>query len=102
MSNEELIIEVTNNKKDIQSLKERMTKVEENANVMIELCKNVEKMAINMEHMAQEQKEIKERVTKIENEPAEEYRHIRRTIITSIVTAIVGAILGALIALILK
>jgi len=102
MTQDELIIQVTNNTNEIKSMNSRLEKVENKQEAIMEIAKNVEKLAVNMEYMANEQKDIKNRITKIEQEPVEESKYYKRTIVSCIITAILGGVLTALLMLIIK
>lgn len=102
MTQEELIIQVSTNKHDIEQLNSRMEKVENKQEVIFEISKNVEKLAINMEHMANEQKNIKDRIDNLEKEPIENVKYYKRVAISCIITAIVSGVIGALITLLIK
>ena len=47
-------------------------------------------------------KKLEVKVDKMEKEPAENHKQLKKTIATSIVTAIIGAIIGAVLSLIFK
>lgn len=59
----------------------------------------VEKIANKVDNIDEKVNRIDERLTTVEQEPAEEYKHIRRTIISAVISTIVGAVIGALITL---
>lgn len=59
----------------------------------------VEKIANKVDNIDEKVNRIDERLTTVEQEPAEEYKHIRRTIISAAISTIVGAVIGALITL---
>ena len=62
----------------------------------------MEKLAVNMEYMVKEQREIKEKVQQIEMAPVEDQEILRREIIKYIVCGVLGALIAALMALLLK
>ena len=59
----------------------------------------VEKIANKVDNIDEKVNSIDERLTTVEKEPAEDYKHIRRTIISAAISTIVGAVIGALITL---
>ena len=61
---------------------------------MVKLCEQTKATNDNVH-------ELKEKVDAIEKEPADNFKHFKRTIWTSIITAVLGAVLGALIGLII-
>lgn len=102
MTDENVTITLTKHGEEIKSLKHRMDDVETKQTEIETLTASVNKLAINMEYMVQEQKDQGNRLKQLEVAPAEHAKSIRATIISSIVTAVVGAIIGALLALIIK
>lgn len=77
----------------------RIALLEENFQKMNALTVAVEKMAVSMENMLEEQKRQGERLEKLEKEPAETHKQIKMSIITTIIGAVVGAIVGAVLVL---
>ena len=86
----------------IKSLEKRVLKCESKDEILNKLVISVEKMAVVQEGMLKEQQKQREEISKIKEQPAEDYREIRQKVIISIITGVVGAILGAVLALIIK
>lgn len=108
MTNEEMLVKLTEHGEEIGSLKHRMAKCEQENELIHKMTTSIEKMAVNMEYMAKEQKrqgdeQIKQgrRLEALEREPADNYKYLRRTIISCVVTGILGAIITAVITLII-
>lgn len=59
------------------------------------LTVSVEKMAVSMEQMLREQKDIGIRLTNIEAEPGKNYKNIKTVAVTAAVTTIVTTVIGA-------
>lgn len=102
MTNEEIVIRLAEDKKEIGSLKHRMNDCEEQHKVMNMLVSAVDKLALNMEHMLNEQKGQGRRLLKLEQTPAEDYRHYKRLASGCVITTIIGIVIGAVFALIIK
>lgn len=79
----------------------RISLLEESLQRTNALTVAVEKMAVNMENMLEEQKRQGERLEKLEKEPAETGKQIRNVVITAVVSTVVGAIIAALLTLII-
>ncbi len=79
----------------------RLSLLEESLQRTNALTVAVEKMAVNMENMLEEQKRQGERLEKLEKEPAETGKQIRNVVITAVVSTVVGAIIAALLTLII-
>lgn len=97
------------------SVEHRLTEVEERAKSNTKRLDKLEKvtdaiheMSNTMIHLVEQTKhtnenveELKDKVDRIEKEPLENAKAIKKTVITCIVTAVVSAIIGALIGLII-
>ena len=77
----------------------RIQLLEDNVRQINALTVSVEKMAVNMGNMLEEQKKQGKRLEALEKEPAESYKHIKMAIITSVISTIVGALIGAVVVL---
>lgn len=77
----------------------RIQLLEDNVRQINALTVSVEKMAVNMGNMLEEQKKQGKRLETLEKEPAESYKHIKMAIITSVISTIVGAIIGTVVVL---
>lgn len=77
----------------------RIQLLEDNVRQINALTVSVEKMAVNMGNMLEEQKKQGKRLETLEKEPVESYKHIKMAIITSIISTIVGAVIGAVVIL---
>lgn len=88
--------------KDIESHSQRLDKLEDKQESILELVITVKELAMNMKSMTEVQKTQNERLEKLEQEPLNNAKFYRREIIKTVLTVIVGAIVGALIALIIK
>ena len=87
---------------DVTGVKERVRALEEATKENKGMAIAVEKLAVNMEYMLKEQREIKEKVEQIEMTPADDQKYFRRELIKYIVCGVLGALLAALMALLLK
>jgi hypothetical protein len=99
MTNEEIAITLNDHENEIKSLKYRMSADEDRDKTMTELTTSVKVLATNMEFMAKEQQKQGERLQRLENIPAENFKHLKQTIISSICTAVIGGLIGYLISL---
>ena len=77
----------------------RISLLEDNVRQMNALTVSVEKMAVNMENMLEEQKKLSDRMEVIEKEPVETNKRIEQAIITAVVSTIVGAVVTAVLML---
>lgn len=101
MTGEEIAVKFEYHEHEIKSLKHRMTKCEEQQSTLSKLASSVDVLAVNMKHMADEQKRQCEHIEKLEKEPAEEFKHYKRLIIGCVITTIIGAVVGAILATVL-
>lgn len=86
----------------IAVIDQRLEKCEQQQATIEKLVRSVDRLSMTIEGMTKEQANIKDEVSSLKSEPLENYKHYRRTIITSIITTIVGTIIGAILALILR
>ena len=63
---------------------------------ILSISNSVEKLAIHMEHMSEEQKSQGERLKVLEDRDGEKWRSVVSHIIVAVVTAVVSFILGRL------
>ena len=109
MTHEEIAVEFEHHHNEIESLKHRMTKCEEQQGLLNKLVNSTDRLALNMEYMAKEQQKQGERLEKqgerlekLEHDPAENYKHYKKVIIGCIITGILSAIVGAVLTLIIQ
>lgn len=102
---DEGLIKLEGLSRDVKSLEHRMNNVEDMVENMNELTTSVRVLAVNMEQMATDQKRLvdnlerdSERIRTLEMQPAENWKTVLRTGLTTVVSALVGAGLGALLA----
>ena len=102
MNMEDVVIKLTEHGEEIGSLKHRMNDVEEAVEAQVSLARSVDKLATNMEYMCKEQVNQGKRLERLEQAPAEDFKHYKRAIITAMTGTLIGAILGAVLALIIN
>lgn len=101
MTNEDIAVKFEDHEHEIKSLKHRVSKCEEQNNTLHKLVNSVDVLAVNMKHMAEEQKRQCEHIEKLEKEPAEDFKHYKRLIIGCVITTALGTIIGAILATVL-
>lgn len=101
MTHEEIAVKFEDHEHEIKSLKHRMTKCEEQQGILNKMVNSMDKLALKMDYMAEEQKKQGEHIEKLEKEPAEDFKHYKRLVIGCVITTVAGAILGAVLATIL-
>jgi len=102
MTNEEIVLKLTDHDHEIKSLKHRIDEQEERGNALNELAISVKVLAVNMENMSKEQIRQGERLERLEREPADEQKYYKRTITSCIITGIISAVVGGIMAFILQ
>lgn len=80
----------------------RIELLEENMCKTTALATSVEKLALNMEAMLKEQEKQGERLDTLERQPAQNWRALTKTILTTVVSTLTGGVIGTLVALLLK
>ena len=68
----------------------RIGDVEKNVDIILDLAKNVERLAANMSNMALEQKEQGNRLKKLEDRDGEMWRKVVGYAITAVVSIVIG------------
>lgn len=79
----------------------RLDKLEKVTDAIHKMSNTMVQLVEQSKHTNENVEELKVKVEAIEQAPAEDYKAIKKTVITCIVTAVVSAIVGALIGLIL-
>lgn len=92
--------ELAEHEQRLVNVEHRVKNLESMQNSMNNLIRSVDKLAFNMEGMLTEQKRQGERLKKLEQEPADDWKSMRRTIITTIVGVISGALASGLLLMI--
>lgn len=94
MTDEQIVIKLTEHEEEIKSLKHRMKNYDDEQKEQSKLLRVVDRLATNMENMAKEQQEMRKELDKLEQEPIEDYKHYKRTTIGCIITTILGLLIG--------
>ena len=85
---------------EIGSLKHRVHSLEIQGKAIQDLVISVNKMAVNMENMLEEQKKQGARLEALEKVPSETNKQVKNAVITALVGGIVGAFLAAILTII--
>ena len=96
MTNEEVAVTLANHDNRIKVSEHRIEDLEESQKQMYDLTISVKELAMSVKSMVEEQKKQGDRISKLEEEPAENWNTLKKTIITGIVSTIVGAVISAL------
>lgn len=91
MTDEEVAVKFENHDQQIKSLKHRMDEQEEQGKSLSSLALSVQKLALSMESMIEEQKNQNTRIVKLESEPGERWSSMTKTIFNTVVGAGAGA-----------
>lgn len=92
MTDEEVAIRLTDHENEIGSLKHRLTKQEEQTEIIQSLVLSVNKLAYSVESMVNEQKAQGERLKELEDEPRKQWSNAKRTLFNAILGALGSAI----------
>lgn len=90
------------NTKRIDEHDARFKEVDSKLDDMHELTYAIKEIANEVKLMREDVNKLDKRVENIEQEPAKDYKEVKKAIRDKIVLSIVGAIVGAVIALIIK
>lgn len=83
----------------IHRTEKRIDQAERDIKTLTDLTTAVKEMAIHMEGVKEELAKQGERLEKIEAEPADAWKTVKRTIITVVITAVVTGAIAALISI---
>lgn len=72
---------------ELKQVKNDISDLKETTQIML-------KLTYNVENMCKEMKSMNERITKIENEPIDNYKNLKKDVIKYIITSILGIIIG--------
>jgi predicted nucleic acid-binding Zn-ribbon protein len=98
VTTEEIAVKFEDHEHEIKSLKHRVGKCEEQQSTLNKLVSAVDVLAVNMKHMADEQKSQREHIEKLEKEPVEDFKHYKRLVVGCVIRTVIGAIVGAVLA----
>lgn len=94
VTEEEILIAIHGQKKDIRSLEKRMDKQEAQNEVIQDLVVSVKEMAVNMSQMLEELKAQGVRLDKLEQGPAENWSEAKKAAIAAIVGGLIGIVIA--------
>ena len=77
----------------------RLELLEQNTKQIGSLTVSVEKLAISIESMVKEQEQQGQRLDKLEDAPAEKWKIVGKTILTSVISAVSGGIVVGIVAM---
>lgn len=92
MTDEEVTVKLTEHEQQIKSLKHRMDEQEEQSKTIQEIALSVQRLAINMEGMLQEQGMQGKRLEQLEQEPANSWKRVKSKVIDTVIGVIAGGV----------
>lgn len=93
MTETEVAVKLEGHEHEIKSLKHRMDDQEAKSRTIQDLVISVQKLAINMEAMIKEQVAQGDRIAKLEQEPADNWKRMKAKAIDTAVGLIAGAVI---------
>lgn len=93
MTNEEIVVKLTEHEQRIKSLQHRMDEQEEQSKVIQDLALSVKELALNMKNMMEEQKNQGGRLLALESRDGKMWRKVTGYIITAVVGIVIGYVL---------
>ncbi len=102
MIDQEVLLKLNDHDHEIQDLKTKVNAVQDLNTQISNMALNIQKLAINIETMAETQKDTIIRLSSLEKVPLEDSRYYKRLIVGCLITGLIGAVLGAIMALIIK
>lgn len=99
MTETEIAVKIAEMGKEVGSLKHRVDDLEMESKDNQRLLVSVNKMAVNMEHMLEEQQKQGRRLEALEKVPTETNKQVKSAILTALIGSTVGAVITAIITL---
>ena len=93
MNEVDVELKLNDHEHEIASLKHRMSDVEAQTKAINNLAMSVEKLALSVQYMNDEQKNSVKRLEELESRPTKRWE----TVITAVITTVIGAVLGYLL-----
>lgn len=90
------------NTKRLDEYDARFKEVEKKLEDIHDLTYSIKEIATEVKLMREDVNKLDVRVGNIENEPAKDYKEVKKAIRDKIILSVVGAIIGAVIALVIK
>lgn len=97
MTNDDILIAITENSQTMHEIEKRVEKLELAQKDTDRLVRSVDRLAQSMENMATEQKRQGEKIDTLEKSKSESTKYWIRTIIGSIATGLIGYLLAYII-----
>lgn len=97
MTAEEIAVTLGEHGQRLKVSEHRIKDLEEEQKQIYELTASVKELAISVKNMVEEQKEQGERIKRLEEEPVDNVRLMKRTALTSAVSVIIGALITGII-----
>lgn len=94
--NEKLLIETVQRSKSNQR---RIDEIEKKVDTIQNLTLSVNKLAINMEQMLNEQKKQREDIDTLKSEPANQWNSMKRTAFTAVISTLAGGLTVGIISI---
>lgn len=94
MNEVDIELKLNDHDHEIGSLKHRMTEVEDQSKAINNLAMSVEKLALSISYINEEQKDAIKRLEFLESKPARRWEQVISLIITTIVGAVIGFLLS--------
>ena len=102
MNAEEIAAKLASHEQRIIGVEHRVKDLEETQKQIQDLTISVKELALSVKNMVSEQMSQGERIDRLEDEPAEKWKLVYRTIITAIVSTLAGAVASGLILLLVR
>ena len=97
MTDIDIAVKIAETDKEVGSLKQRVSELEEQNDVIQQLALSVNELAINMRSMIKEQEKQGQRIASLESQPANRWNTLTTVIITAIASGLVTYVLTSLL-----
>jgi hypothetical protein len=97
MTNIDIEVKLENHDVRLDAVEKSLERLDNIVTNIQDITTSVNKLAINMENMLIEQKAQGERIKQLEGEPADTYKLLKRSILTTVISVLFGAVTTAII-----
>lgn len=89
-------------KSTVHLLKDKVESLGNTQKDIQDLVRSVDKLAINMSHMLEEQKIQREEINELKEAPAKAFGKYKTALVTGVITTVIGMLIGAVFSLFIK
>lgn len=98
MTNDDIAEKVIAHDAAIQGMSDRLNRVEDNYKLLLDMAGSVKSLSLDMKYMSRAQEKLTKQVERLEHQPADDFKNLKRTILGCIISAVFGGLCSAIMA----